>query len=38
MGKKLGFVRKKLVTSELQNALKTVRFFIFQKKFFERFV
>ena len=36
MGKKLGFMRKKLVTSQLQNALKTVRFFIFQKNNFLR--
>ena len=34
MGKKLGFVKKKLVTSQLQNALKPLRFKIFQKKHF----
>ena len=36
IGKKLGFESKKLVTSQLQNALKLVRFKKFQKKqFFE---
>jgi hypothetical protein len=37
MANKLGFVRKKLVTSQLQNALKTVRFKIFQNFFDDTF-